>query len=126
MNNKKTDPGVGSTEIGQQMQLDLGVSAPLEIHYNALPGSIANVLMTGRNNALTANEICRITGLPFRVVTRKILQERRSGCPIMSSPDSGYWIASDREEIVKCVNALHSRAKSIHATAAALQRITRE
>ena len=121
--NKKTAAESTSFRNGQQMQLDLGASAPLTVNYTPQPGTIASVLLVGESNALTAAEISRVTGLPIRAVTKRIMHERRQGAPILSSPESGYWIASDAAEVLSCVTALHSRAKSIHATAEALKRI---
>lgn len=109
----------------EQLQLDLGASTPLEIHYTAEPGTIASLLRVGQGKAMTAHEISSVADLPLRIVTKKIQKERLNGAPIMSSPESGYWLASDATEVIRCAEALHRRAKTQHATAAALKRIVR-
>ena len=127
MKGKKNAVTAAATVIdgNEQMHLDLGENTPLKVHYTAAPGTIASVLMVGQRNALTAKDIGKITGLPFRMVTKRIQAERMQGAPIISSPECGYWLASNTAEIVLCAAALHNRAKSIHATAAALKRIVR-
>lgn len=121
--NEKTAAESTSFRSGEQLSLDMG--QPLSINYTAAPGTIASVLMIGQNNALTAHELSTITGLPFRMVTKKIQEERLQGAPIMSSSCRGYWIAQDAEEVIRCAEALHKRAKTQHATAAALKRIVK-
>lgn len=120
---KKTAAESTSFRSGEQLSLDMG--QPLSINYTATPGSIASFLLTGRENALTAKDLCRITGRPFREVTKRIQEERLQGAPILSSSDRGYWLAEDAEEIIRCTEALHRRAKTIHRTAAALKRIVK-
>ena len=85
--------------------------------------TVASVLCRGRENALTAREIARITGLPFRSVTLKICAERRAGAPILSDSRNGFWLAEDETEVKHCVNALHARAAQIHRTARALEKL---
>ena len=127
MKEKKEAVKTAATVIDgkEQMQLDLGASTLLKVHYTPQPGSIASFLLTGRENALTAKDLCRITGMSFRMVTKKIQEERLQGAPILSSSDRGYWLAEDAEEIIRCTEALHRRAKTIHRTAAALKRIVK-
>ena len=120
---EKTAAESTSFRSGEQLSLDMG--QPLSINYTAAPGTIASVLLTGRENALTAKDLCRITGRPFREVTKKIQQERLQGAPILSSSDRGYWLASDAAEIIRCAEALHRRARTQHVTAAALRRIVK-
>ena len=113
------------TDGNGQMSID-GIRIPGDDYITAFEpaqGTIASILLTGRINAITANELCRITRLPSRVVTKKIQAERLQGAPILSSPDCGYWLASDAAEVLSCVDALHKRARSIRETAAALRRI---
>lgn len=125
MKKKKDAVKAAATAIDgrEQMQLDLGASTPLKVHYTPQAGTIASVLMIGQNNAMTAHELSTITGLPLRIVTKRIQAERLQGAPIMSAPESGYWLASDATEVIRCAEALHRRAKTQHATAAALKRI---
>ena len=124
MKKKKEAVKTAATVIDgkKQMQLDLGASTLLKIHYTPQPGSIASFLLTGRENAQTAKELCRTTGMPFRVVTKRIQEERLNGAPILSSPDRGYWLPEDATEVLRCAADLHNRAKSIHATATALRK----
>ena len=120
---KKTAPEGISFRDGEQLTMDIG--QPLSIHFTAEPGTIASFLRRGRVNAVKAAELCRITGWPFRVVTRRVQIERLQGAPILSSPGCGYWLASDAAEVIRCADALQMRAKTQHATAAALRGIVR-
>lgn len=116
----------GQTVDGQQMLSGFDVTS-IKINYimdfEAKQGSIAAVLHRGRENALTSVDIEKITGLKRRQITERICYERRHGAPIISDSYHGYWLASDLEEIRRCVTALHLRAGEIHHTARVLSGI---
>lgn len=84
-------------------------------------GSIAALLSKGRGNAITTREISRISGLSPREVTRCICDERRHGAPILSDPATGFWLASNVEELRRCITALNRRACEILKTAQGME-----
>ncbi len=86
-------------------------------------GSIAALLLYGRNHALTTSELSRITGKNHRELTREICAERRAGAPILSDPGAGFWLAESIDELQRCAAALHRRAGEIHRTAQALEQL---
>ena len=85
-------------------------------------GSIAAILLRGRDNAMTTSELSRITGQHPRKITEQIQRERLHGAPIMSDV-IGFWIAESAAEVNRCAAALHARAGEIHKTARALEHI---
>ena len=87
-------------------------------------GSVAALLLHGRNHALTTRELSRITGRNHRELTRAICAERRAGAPILSDPGAGFWLAESLDELRRCAASLHRRAGEINATARALEQIT--
>ena len=91
--------------------------------FSPAQGSISALLPRDRAAALTTRELCSITGLRPREITKRICLERRAGAPILSDPAAGFWIAADAAELEQCVKALHKRAGEIHRTARALERI---
>lgn len=127
MNKKRKTASSGQTGDGQQMHFSEFETSPIENYirnYEPPQGSIASVLMRGKENAITCKEISRITGLTTRQITERVYSERRQGAPIISSPYHGFWIASDFEDVQQCAAALHLRAGQIHETAKALLLIT--
>ncbi len=120
MEEKKRTAPVVQNGSGQ-MRLD-GFPEDLITSFEAQQGSIAFFLNRGRANAISCRELETITGLPQRQITRKICAERRQGSPILSDT-SGFWIAADEDELIRCVQALHARAGEIYRTANALEQI---
>ncbi len=121
---EKTAVSGTSTDSGEQMQLENFPEA-LPVHFTPAKGTIASILLFGQENALTAGEIAMITGLDRRKVTDRIRWERAAGAPIISNPESGFWLSDNRIEIWKCAAALHTRAGEIHRTARALEKTAR-
>ena len=68
---------------------------------------IYEVLLEGRENALTGKEICSILGIKARDLTAAVERERREGKAICASTGSnpGYFIAANREEMERYCNA---------------------
>lgn len=126
MNTKKEAAPVDKTKSGERQTVFEG--------FETLPGSeyitdfepgqgtIAAVLLRGRDNALTTSELSRITGQHPRKITEQIQRERLHGAPIMSDV-IGFWIAESAAEVNRCAAALHARAGEIHKTARALEQI---
>ena len=82
---------------------------------------VYEVLLKGRENAITGKEICSILDIKARDLTAAIERERREGKAICASTGSnpGYFIAANREEMERYCNALYRRAGEIFKTRAA-------
>ena len=126
MNTKKEAAPVYQTESGRgQITFEGFASMPGSEYiklFEPAQGTISAVLLRGRDNALTASELSRITGKHPRKVTEQIQRERLHGAPIMSDA-AGFWLAENPDEVRRCAAQLHSRAGEIHATARALEKI---
>lgn len=62
----------------------------------------------GKNQAITASELCRLIEQPDRTV-RLIIRELRSDLfPVLSS-GRGYYLPSNRAELDQCVASMKSR-----------------
>lgn len=86
---------------------------------------IFELLLPGAENAISAEELRRITGLNKRQLEAAIEKERLHGQPICAScaaPKNGYFLPANREEIETYCRTLHSRAKKIYAVRSALQK----
>ena len=79
---------------------------------------IYEILLEGKENALTGKEICGILGIKARDLTAAVERERREGKPICASTGSnpGYFLAANRDEMERYCNALFRRAGEIHKT----------
>lgn len=82
---------------------------------------VYEILLEGRENALTGKEICSLLGIKARDLTIAIERERRDGKPICAScgENPGYFIAANREEMEHYCNRLYHRAGEIFKTRAA-------
>lgn len=120
----KAAPGVASTENGkgQLIMTDFTPETDVITDFQAKQESIAYLLSKGQENARTCNQLAKMTGLPKRSITLAICKERREGAPIMSG-GSGFWLAQDRDEMLRCIKRLHKRAGEIHKTARALEKM---
>lgn len=123
MTNKgKARPGVGAPErVNGHRDDHLGMSVKQSI--TSAPGgqrSIADLLGTGRENALTRRELERLTNLDGRSVRLLIERERREGVPILSG-HNGYFLPGSEAEKAACVRSLRHRAGEIFATARAVE-----
>lgn len=121
--NKKAAPTVGAVGSGDR-QILFGGFVPVDDYITSFQpkqGSIASVLLRGKENALTRTELSKITGMHWRKVTLSINRERKEGAPILSGT-CGYWLAENQDELRRCVAKLHKRAGEIHKTARALEK----
>lgn len=67
----------------------------------------------GKENAVTREELHKITGYNDREIREMIGRERRKGHAILSSPSvSGYWQTEDIDEIERFIKALDRRRSS--------------
>ena len=126
MQNEKAVPSNAHRGDGNGQQLRLGgfdnmSDSDFITAFCPKQGSVAALLSKGQDNALTAREISRITGLNPRDVTRAICDERRHGAPILSDPAAGFWLASNVEELRRCITALNRRACEILKTAQGME-----
>lgn len=83
--------------------------------------SVADLLGTGRENAITRRKLERLTNLDGRSVRLLIERERRSGTPILSDCASGYYLPATDDERAACVRSLRHRAREILTTARAIE-----
>ena len=85
--------------------------------------TIADFIPSGKENAVTREHLCRVTGLPDRKVREEIEQARRRGAIIVNAQDgAGYYQTEDLEEIKRQFNQNDRRAKSILAQQKHLRR----
>ena len=84
--------------------------------------SIADLLGTGRESAITRRELEQLTGLDGRSVRLLIERERRAGTPILANSTNGYFLPATDDERAECVRSLRHRAGEILTTARAVER----
>lgn len=85
-------------------------------------GVISQLLLCGVENAVPRRDLMALTGCPDRQLRRLIEAERRSGVPILSDNQHGYFLPGSEDERLHCVRSLRSRAAEIEATATAIER----
>lgn len=83
--------------------------------------SIADLLGTGRESAITRRELEQLTGLDGRSVRLLIERERRAGTPILADSTNGYFLPATDDERAACVRSLRHRAREILTTARAIE-----
>lgn len=84
---------------------------------------IAELLPKGKENAVAAKDLAKITGRSYRNVTSIVERERRAGAPICSvshGERTGYYLAADKDEMKDFTHRLWHRAGEIHKTRRAL------
>lgn len=85
------------------------------------PLRMSDVLCRGQENAQTMRELRRFLNGNSRSIRLQIERERRSGCPIVSDCQHGYWLAETQAEIDAFVCSMRARAFEIQRTAALVQ-----
>lgn len=122
---RKTAPGVTSTESGKVDQAALQGATISTLEYTIVPGSLASILLTGKVNAVPGREIKRILGLKdAREVSAIVEQERRGGVPICASCDHrnpGYYLPETQAELKEYCRSLRGRIGEINRTLEALE-----
>lgn len=84
---------------------------------------IANLLPTGKENAIPIKELVQLCGLSSaRELQIYIAAERKAGAVICSSTTGGYFLPASHEEMAEFCKALENRAKN---TFAAIQSVKR-
>lgn len=85
---------------------------------------ILKYIPKGRENAITRQQLCNLTGWSDRRVRKEIETLRREGYPILSfSEGPGYWYSGDIEEIERYLKEVDSRSRSGGITNAKLRRV---
>lgn len=75
---------------------------------------ITNLILDGKDNAVTRAQLCAITGMSDRDVRKHIEQLRRVGHIIINNQDGkGYYISDDIDKIEKQYKQNKNRALSI-------------
>ena len=124
MNEKKKAPASGATLARAEGG---GLSIP-DPHCSTTRSRgqgviIADLLGTGKGEAVPRSQLVEWTGMDPRAVTLTIERERREGTPILANTH-GYFLPASREEAAECIGALHHRAKEIFRTAKAIEKAT--
>lgn len=106
-----------------------GAAIPYSNHSTAAAdrqGMIADLLLSGQQNAIPLRDLCSMTGFDGRTVRRLIEQERRAGTPILSSVGgtTGYFLPANERETTRFLRSMRGRAREILRTAAAVEDCT--
>ena len=83
-------------------------------------GAISKYLLYGQQNAVPLQQLVKLSGLDNRTTRRMIEAERRTGTPICSDNQTGYFLAEDAAELGRFVRSMQHRAAEIWKTARAL------
>jgi len=88
---------------------------------------LLKLIPKGRENAITRQQLCNLTGWGDRKVRGEIKKLVRDGYPILSLSESpGYWYSSDIDEIERFLREVDSRNRSEYLTTARLRRLVNE
>ena len=82
---------------------------------------IAEILKTGKENAIKGAELAAVTGDDIRGLRRRVQKEREEGMMICSSA-AGYYLPADREELAAYYKRYTVYAKRMLKTASAMKR----
>lgn len=79
---------------------------------------IAEVLHTGKENAIPGRELMELLHISERDLTQAVELERRAGQPICAAcgKTPGYYLAADQQEMQDYCGRLFHRAGEIHKT----------
>ena len=78
--------------------------------------AVADYIPEGKENAITRERLCAVTGLPDRKLREEIERARRRGEIIINAQDgAGYYRSEDIRDIAKQYNTNERRALSILA-----------
>lgn len=82
---------------------------------------IADLLLTGEENALPMRHLRAVTDLSSREIRAMIQQERLEGAAICSNNATGYYIAADNRELRRFVKSMRHRSAEIARVADAVE-----
>ncbi|MBD5168898.1 MAG: hypothetical protein HDT20_02040 [Oscillibacter sp.] len=85
------------------------------------PFRIADLLLTGEQNALPMKHLRSVTDLSSREIRAMIQQERLEGVPICANNLTGYYLAADDVEWQRFVNSMRHRSAEIARVADAVE-----
>lgn len=75
--------------------------------------SIIDVLPEGKKNAVSAEMLCKLTGIADkRTLQKAIAKEREEGALILSHHSGGYYTSQNRAEVAEFAHTLENRAKN--------------
>lgn len=80
---------------------------------------IAELLGRGEASAKPSKDICSWLGIKLRDLTVMIMNERRAGAPICSTTSGtmrGYFLAANKDEMIRFCGSLNRRAREIDRT----------
>ena len=89
--------------------------------YNTQFGIVSELLLHGQENAIPRRELEKMTGWSGRMVRLMIEKARRSGVPILSDHESGYYLPGNSAERAQFVRSMRNRAAEILKTAQAVE-----
>ena len=84
-------------------------------------GPISQFLLFGQRNAVPLQQLHKLSGMDSRTARRMIEIERRTGTPICSDNQTGYYLAEDAAELAQFIRSMQHRAAEIWKTARALE-----
>lgn len=86
------------------------------------PFQIADLLLTGEENALPMRHLRAVTDLSSREIRSMIQRERLEGAAICSNNQTGYYLAADDQERERFVKSMRHRSAEIARVADAVER----
>ena len=88
---------------------------------------LSSVLMRGRENAVSRDELRKRSGLKDRALRSRIEQARREGLCIANEQNgNGYYIPATKEEVTAQIKQVRARAMALLAQLRALKNLLRE
>lgn len=122
---KKSRPGVSSTRTAAET-VAIGVATVPKTDSTTAATDrqihISEFLQIGQQNAIPLRHLVQLTGMKSRALRRRIEAERRSGIPILSNCENGYFLPDSQVEVEQFVHSMRSRAREIEAVAAAVEK----
>lgn len=90
--------------------------------------AVADILGTGKQNAITGATLADRLGCSPRELAAAIERERRAGVPICASQSRpmGFYLAADENELAEYCQQVKSRAVNLFKTRQALVRVLKE
>ena len=122
--NKKTRPSAATLRRAEDKLAFCETTLSTTQSITAAPSgqrSIADLLGTGRESAITRRDLEQLTGLDGRSVRLLIERERRAGTPILADSTNGYFLPASDDERAACVRSLRHRAREILTAARAIE-----
>lgn len=124
MENEKARPDAATPGQATETVLYGDNTAPAyNTNIGAGKGQVLELISIGRDNAQTARELARVTGLSRREVMAQIQAARLRGERICSSPGNpaGFWIAENPAEYERAIKELSKRAGEQRQTIEAME-----